>query len=116
MPSISALTIYIFGASAFNHGVSNLVSQRKALASKQLPDSALPALNGFSVAIIGIGIYYMLAAYQENRAFFAMTLARFISARIFWAQGPAWQVIATWEAVSAVMTGIALVWDISREA
>ncbi|KAF4961364.1 hypothetical protein FSARC_10209 [Fusarium sarcochroum] len=92
MPSLAALTIYIFGLSAFNHGVSNLVSQRKALAAKQLPESALPALNGFSVAIIGIGIYYMLAAYQENRTFFAMTLARFISASIFWAQGPAWRI------------------------
>ncbi|KAF5011841.1 hypothetical protein FDECE_2073 [Fusarium decemcellulare] len=115
MPSIAALTIYLFGASAFNHGVSNLVSQRKALVAKQLPDSALPALNGFSVAIIGIGIYYMLAAYQENRAFFTMTLARFISARIFWAQGPAWRVIATWEAISAVMTAAALAWDAYTE-
>ncbi|KAJ4258116.1 hypothetical protein NW762_008257 [Fusarium torreyae] len=111
MPSITALTIYVFGLSAFNHGVGNLISQRKALAAKQLPESALPALNAFSVAIIGIGIYYMLAAYQENRTFFAMTLARFISASIFWAQGPAWRVIATWEAVSAGLTGAALVWE-----
>jgi hypothetical protein len=108
MPSISAITIFIFGLSAFNHGVSNLVSPQKALTAKQLPDSALPALNGFSVAIIGIGIYYMLAAYQDNRAFFTLTLARFISARIFWAQGPAWRVIATWEAVSAGFTAAAL--------
>lgn len=50
----------------------------------------------------------MLAAYQENRAFFALTLARFISASIFWFQGPAWRVIATWEAISAVMTAAAL--------
>ncbi|KAF5700047.1 hypothetical protein FMUND_14490 [Fusarium mundagurra] len=111
MPSITAVTIFIFGLSAFNHGVSNLISPRKALAAKQLQDSALPALNGFSVAIIGIGIYYMLAAYQENRGFFALTLARFISARIFWLQGPAWRVIATWEAFSAVLTAIALAYE-----
>ncbi|KAI6754576.1 hypothetical protein HG530_012328 [Fusarium avenaceum] len=108
MPSVTAITIFIFGLSAFNHGVSNLILPRKALAAKQLHESALPALNGFSVAIIGIGIYYMLAAYQENRAFFALTLARFISASIFWFQGPAWRVIATWEAMSAVMTAVAL--------
>ncbi|KAF4430457.1 hypothetical protein FACUT_8823 [Fusarium acutatum] len=111
MPSITAVTIFIFGLSAFNHGVSNLISPRKALAVKQLQDSALPALNGFSVAIIGIGIYYMLAAYQENRGFFTLTLARFISARIFWLQGPAWRVIATWEAFSAVLTAVALAYE-----
>ncbi|RGP77035.1 hypothetical protein FLONG3_4864 [Fusarium longipes] len=109
MPSASAITIFIFGLSAFNHGVGNLISPQKALAVKQLPESALPALNGFSVAIIGIGIYYMLAAYQDNHTFFALTLARFISARIFWVQGPAWRVIATWEAVSAGLTAAALV-------
>ncbi|KAF5552914.1 hypothetical protein FMEXI_2695 [Fusarium mexicanum] len=111
MPSITAVTIFIFGLSAFNHGVSNLISPRKALAAKQLQDSALPALNGFSVAIIGIGIYYMLAAYQENRGFFALTLARFISARIFWLQGPAWRVIASWEAFSAALTAAALAYE-----
>ncbi|KAG4293192.1 hypothetical protein FPRO06_12680 [Fusarium proliferatum] len=111
MPSITAVTIFIFGLSAFNHGVSNLISPRKALAAKQLQDSALPALNGFSVAIIGIGIYYMLAAYQENRGFFTLTLARFISARIFWLQGPAWRVIATWEAFSAALTAVALAYE-----
>lgn len=111
MPSIAALTIYAFGISALNHGVGNLLSPRKALATKQLPDSALPALNGFSVAIIGIGIYYCLAAYQENRTFFALTLARLVSARIFWAQGPAWRVIATWEGISALLTALALAWE-----
>ncbi|KAF4960327.1 hypothetical protein FGADI_974 [Fusarium gaditjirri] len=111
MPSITAVTIFIFGLSAFNHGVSNLISPRKALAAKQLQDSALPALNSFSVAIIGIGIYYMLAAYQENRGFFALTLGRFISARIFWVQGPAWRVIATWEAFSAGLTAVALAYE-----
>lgn len=111
MPSITAVTIFIFGLSAFSHGVSNLISPRTALAAKQLQDSALPALNGFSVAIIGIGIYYMLAAYQENRGFFTLTLARFISARIFWLQGPAWRVIATWEAFSAALTAVALAYE-----
>ncbi len=111
MPSAAAVTIYLFGASAFYHGVSNLLSPRKALTAKQLPDSSLSALNGFSVAIIGIGIYYTLAAYQENTAFFVMTLSRLISARIFWVQGPAWRVIATWEGISAGMTALALAWD-----
>ena len=114
MPSVAAITIYIFGASAFNHGVTNLLSPRKALANKQLPESALPALNGFSVAILGIGIYYMLAAYQENTTFFVMTLARFISARIFWVQGEPWRVIAVFEGVSALLTALALVWDAWR--
>ncbi|KAF5704097.1 hypothetical protein FMUND_12708 [Fusarium mundagurra] len=100
-----------FGLSAFNHGVSNLISPRKALAAKQLPESVLPALNGFSVSIIGIGIYYMLAAYQENRGFFALTLTRFITARIFWLQGPPWRVIAKWEAFSAGLTAAALFYE-----
>jgi hypothetical protein len=111
MPSLAAITIYIFGLSALNHGVNNLFTPQKALAAKRLPESALPALNSFSVAIIGIGIYYCLAAYQENRAFFVMTLARFISATIFWYQGPAWRVISVWEGVSAALTGAALLWE-----
>lgn len=111
MPSLAALTIYLFGASAFHHGVSNLLSPKRALASKRLDEASLPALNGFSVAIIGIGIYYMLAAWQENRTFFAMTLLRFVSAAIFWRQGPAWRTIATWEAFSAVLTGFTLMWE-----
>jgi hypothetical protein len=116
MPSFAAVTIYAFGISAFSHGVASLVWQKDALAKKKLAAPSLPALNSFSVVIIGIGIYYCLAAYQENRAFFAMTLARFISAKIFWSQGPAWRTIATWEALSAAVTSIALVWDLLGEA
>ncbi|CAH0057556.1 unnamed protein product [Clonostachys solani] len=111
MPSLAALTIYFFGLTALHHGVSNLVWPKQALAARKLPEAALPALNAFSITAIGIGIYYCLGAYQENRAFFALTLARFVSTAIFWAQGPAWQGIARFEGISAVVTGLALLYE-----
>jgi hypothetical protein len=111
MPSAAAITAYLFGASAAYQGVSILFAPRRALAAKQLPESALPGLNAFSVAITGIGFFYILAAYQENRTFFASSLLRLPAAAIFGAQGPGWRPMAAWEAFSTLLTAAALAWD-----
>jgi|SRR5687768_5519754 hypothetical protein len=111
MPSIAALTIYAFGFTAIHHGLDILIRPSQALASKQLTKTAVQPLNAFAVAALGIGIYYVLAAWQENRTFFAATLLRFVSAAIFWKQGDAWKGIARWEGASAVTTAVALAWE-----
>lgn len=111
MPSATAITLYMFGASAVYQGASILLAPRRALAAKQLPDSAIPSLNAFSVAIAGLGFHYVFAAYQENRTLFYFSLLRLPAAAIFASQGPGWRPMAAWEAFSTCLTAVALVWD-----
>lgn len=118
MPPLSALTIYAFGLSALLLGIHNLLSPASALSSLDLPATALPVMNGTSLAAIAMGIYYTLAAYQHNRAFFALTVPmRLLTATVFWAHGggggggAAWRAASGWEAGGAVVTAAALVWE-----
>ena len=112
MPPLSALTIYAFGLSALLLGIQNLLSPSSALSSLDLPASALPAVNGTSVAAIAMGIYYCLAAYQRNRAFFALSVPmRMLTASVFWRHGGAWRAAAGWEGGGAVVTAVALLWE-----
>ncbi|KAH6634384.1 hypothetical protein B0J18DRAFT_17553 [Chaetomium sp. MPI-SDFR-AT-0129] len=111
MPSTAAITIYIFGATAIYQGASILLAPRHALAAKQLPESARPALTSFGVTISGLGIFYTLAAYQENRTFFALTLFRIPAAIIFGAQGPGWRPMAVWEVFATLATAASLAWE-----
>ena len=56
-----------------------------------------------------MGIYYSLAAYQENRSFFKLTVPmRLLTATVFWGQGGTWKVAGLWEGAGAVLTGLAL--------
>jgi hypothetical protein len=111
MPSATAITAYLFGVSAIYEGATILLAPRRGLAAKQLPEAALPSLNAFSVAVTGIGMFYLLAAYQENKIFFLFSLFRLPAAAIFAAQGPGWRPRAIWEGVATLLTAVALVWD-----
>lgn len=112
MPPLSALTIYAFGLSALLLGIQNLLSPTSALSTLDLPASALPAINGTSIAAIAMGIYYTLAAYQRNRPFFALSVPmRLLTASVFWMHGGAWRAAAGWEGGGAVITALALVWE-----
>lgn len=105
MPSFSALTIYLFGATAFGAGVHTLLSS----------GPATPEMKANSLAAIAMGIYYPLAAYQENRAFFIATVPmRSLSATVFWQQG--WVEAAVWEGAGAALTGLALAWQAWRKS
>lgn len=105
MPSFSALTIYLFGATAFGAGVHTLL----------FSGPATPEMKANSLAAIAMGIYYPLAAYQENRAFFIATVPmRSLSATVFWQQG--WVEAAVWEGAGAALTGLALAWQACRES
>lgn len=104
MPSSPALTIYLFGATCLGAGVHTLLSSASP---------ATPEMKANSLAAIAMGIYYPLAAYQENRAFFIATVPmRSLSAAVFWQQG--WAEAAVWEGSGAALTGLALVWQAWR--
>jgi hypothetical protein len=66
-------------------------------------------IEGNSLAAIAMGIYYALAAYQENRAFFYLTVPmRSLTATVFWRQGGQWKIAGLWEGGGAVLTAVAL--------
>jgi hypothetical protein len=115
MPSPTALTLYAFGVSAFIAGVSTLVDPQSNAKFLMLPTAALPAVRGNGLAAIAMGIYYTLAAYQENKAFALATVPmRCTTASVFFATGGNWHVAAWWEGGSAAITALALLWERSR--
>lgn len=109
MPSYASLTVLAFGATSFLTGAYALLSPDAVQSRLSLPPSSLPATRGNGLAAVAMGIYYTLAAAQENRAFFAATVPmRLLSAMVFWAQGGGWKAAGTWEGVGAALTGAAM--------
>lgn len=119
MPSLAALTIHLFGFTCLVAGVHNLFRPGAALSSFHLPGAALPASNGNALAATAMGLYYHLAAFQENRAFFAATVPmRLLTAAVFvffsGAEEEArgiWRVAGLWEGAGSLLTAAALVWE-----
>ena len=94
-------------------GLTNLAKPEDALAALDLPETARSASNGMALAAVAMGLYYPLAAWQENTAFFALTVPmRLLTATVFWLQGGPWRVPAAWEGSAALLTGLALAWDL----
>ena len=61
---------------------------------------------------MAMGVYYNLAAYQENRVFYLLGVPmRLLTASVFWGHGGVWKTASLWEGGSAVVTGIALLWE-----
>lgn len=115
MPSKSALTIALFGVTALFAGLSSLLLPSASLEILQLPLAALPSLYGNSVASTAMGIYYLLAAYQENKAFFIATVpVRFMTTSVFWTRCY-WRTAAIWEGIGAALTAVALLWEAMHE-
>ena len=116
MPSLAASTVYAFGTTALVAGINNLLSPQSTLQSFQLPLAALPAVNGNSLAAIAVGSLYILSAYQENRAFFLMSIpTRTLTGTVFWYAGGLWRVAGVWEGGGALITALALGWETYRE-
>ncbi|MCJ1271157.1 hypothetical protein MMC22_011056 [Lobaria immixta] len=116
MPSSPALTIALFGATAFILGIYTLLSPSVFLLRLQLLPAALPALYSNGLAATAMGVYYTLAAYQENKVFFIATVpVRLLSTAVFWAQGGQWRATAVWEGTGASLTGTALLWEAMRK-
>jgi hypothetical protein len=113
MPSAAAVSIYLFGVTSLAAGINNLLSPQSALTMLQLPEEAIYASNGMSLAAIAIGIYYPLAAYQENHAFFLLTVPmRLLTAAVFWSHGGVWRSPSAWEGGGALLTAAGLLWGL----
>jgi hypothetical protein len=114
MPSAAATSILAFGLTSLIAGASTLYDPHPSLQLLNLPLAALPALRANGLAAVAMGIYYPLAAYQNNIAFFKATIPmRVLTASIFWNQG--WHAASLWEALGSVATTVALLWDSTRE-
>jgi len=114
MPKPSTLTIYAFGLTSLIIGAINLVFQDYAMSTLGLSKSSdvQPASDGLALAAIAMGIYYTLAATQENRAFYILTVPmRLLTTAIFLRYDGAWKSAAIWEGTGASLTAIALVWE-----
>jgi len=107
MWSYSQLSILAFGLSALLSGLVTLLSPESAAAQLQLASECWPSMNGNGLAAIGMGIYYTLAAVQNNKTFFKLTVPmRFLTTVVFWKQG--WTLPSVWEGGAAVLTALAL--------
>lgn len=110
MPSNAAITIYLFGITSFFAGINILLSPESALDSFNLSPDALPPMLGNGLAATAMGLYYCLAAWQENRIFFTLTVPmRTLTATLFWKVGGSWQLAAYWEGAGAFLTLVALI-------
>ncbi|GAW25102.1 putative mfs multidrug protein [Rosellinia necatrix] len=107
MPSPAAITIYAFGITALLAGISSLVDPASLASQLNFPLACTPVARGNALAAIAMGLYYSLAAYQENTTFFIATVPmRLLTTTVFFSQG--WTVPAVWEGAGAVVTGAAL--------
>ncbi|KAI1203259.1 hypothetical protein F5X97DRAFT_283946 [Nemania serpens] len=116
MPSPAAVTIYAFGVTAFLAGVASLIDPSSAASQLNFPLACTPAARGNALAAIAMGVYYTMAAYQENTTFFVAAVpTRLLSTVVFFRQG--WSVPAVWEGTGAVITAIALIigWYMSEK-
>ncbi|USW49291.1 hypothetical protein Slin15195_G026100 [Septoria linicola] len=112
MPSPAAYTIYAFGIASFVAGLQTFLSPHSSLQSFELPIAALPALKGNGLAATAMGIYYTLAARQENKSFFLLTIPMRLVAAITFSQfDGTWKLAAFWEGGGALLTAVALGWD-----
>jgi hypothetical protein len=110
MPSGAAVTIYIFGLSALLAGSYTLLFTAETLTSFDLPQSAEGVMTGNGCAAFAMGLYYILAAWQNNRAFFKLSVPiRCLTTAVWWRVGGPWKQAAVWEGTGAALTAVALV-------
>ncbi|KAI0140345.1 hypothetical protein BJ166DRAFT_504010 [Pestalotiopsis sp. NC0098] len=103
MPSPAAATIYAFGLTCLASGIYTLLDPASAAAGLGFSPICTPVARGNSLAAIGMGIYYTLAAYQENTTFFILTVPmRLLTTAVFWNQG--WTTPSVWEGSGALLT------------
>lgn len=116
MPSVPAFSIALFGFTSLIAGISTLISPSKFIVNFSLPAGALPTVYGNGLAATAMGLYYLLAAYQENRAFFIATVPmRLLTTMVFANLGGPWKLPAVWEGIGALTTLAAIFWERSRK-
>ena len=111
MWKISRLSILGFGITAFVAGVFTLANPESAIEQLDLHLKSIPSIRANGLASFAMGLYYTLAAYQNNDAFFKLSaLMRMGTAYVFWKQD--WIGPAIWEGGSAVVTALVLCFDL----
>ncbi|KAF2729872.1 hypothetical protein EJ04DRAFT_446296 [Polyplosphaeria fusca] len=109
MPSLPALTIYGFALPTFISAIITLTNPALGLDTLALSLEAAPAIKASSLGAIAVSLYYTLAAYQENRLFFKLTIPmRLFTTSIVWNMGPGCRSLGWFEGLGALATGLAL--------
>jgi hypothetical protein len=105
MPSPTAFTVYAFGVVALFLGISGLHDPSSSLQHLDLPATAAPSVQASSLGAIAVGAFYILAASQENRAFFKLSLVTRTLTTI-WAlkMGNGWTALGVFEGLGAFGT------------
>lgn len=121
----SGWTMFIFGALALVLGLIGLIRPEFILSvmgfqimerADRLPnDFTLVFVTASSMASFNMGIYYVLAALSNVKAFYRWTVPfRVVTFLVFSATvltnlaPPAWMGVASWELSGAIATGLAL--------
>lgn len=109
MPSTAAYTIYAFGIPTLFLGLFSLYDPAPSLERLNLPPGAAPSIQASSLGAVAVGVFYCLAAYQENRAFFKWSLLTRTLTTV-WAlrMGGGWTGLGVFEGLGAVGTAAAL--------
>jgi len=111
MWKIAHLSVLGFGISAFVTGIFILANPETTIALLNLHLGSVPSIRGNGLAASAMGVYYTLAAYQNNKTFFKLSaFMRIVSAYVFWKQN--WIVPALWEGSFAAATALSLFFDL----
>jgi hypothetical protein len=127
----SGWTMFIFGALALVLGLIGLVRPEFILtvmgfhvlerANRISGDFTLVFVIASSMASFNMGIYYVLAALSDVKAFYFWTVPfRVVTFLVFsitvitQLAPPAWMGVATWELSGAIATGLALKFENSK--
>ncbi|KAK6526512.1 hypothetical protein TWF694_005095 [Orbilia ellipsospora] len=117
--SFAAITIHLFGISAFIAGTLTTISPAITASNLSLPaiPGTLESVQANGLAAIAMGIYYNIAGYQENRTFMIATVPmRLLTTMVFLksaaqagdVDGGGWMTAGLWEGLGALATAIAL--------
>ncbi|KAF2744577.1 hypothetical protein M011DRAFT_470426 [Sporormia fimetaria CBS 119925] len=110
--SPTAFMIGFFGWSALTTGVLTLLRPSLTTVHLCLPLEAEPAVVASGLAAIAMGVFYILAAVQENRAFFYLSLCtRGLTTCVMYNVGGRWMQVAVWEGFGVLGTLGAMAWE-----
>jgi len=128
MSSLTSKTIAIWGSTCLLRGLTYVLLPTPALTHFALPISAFPMSNEAGLRGVAIGVLYIIAGMQDNKPLAIATIPlRILTAIVFWLQSGDgtdvfaasnannWKVASIWEGAGALVTGLAMVWDVYGE-
>jgi len=110
MPSPAAISLYAFGISTIVFNLPYMFFPNQCARDFLLPPTAAASLKISSLEAVGEAVFYCLAAYQENRAFFKLSvLIRALTASWRLSYGTSLFLMEIWNLVNTGWTAIALI-------